>query len=156
MRLRRTARRSEVEQVGEVVDRDTGADPATGVATIDLLAVLGRLKPDDRALPVLRYLASHRPGRRGGDAIAHLRRAHHGRGQSETTIQTIHLAVVREPAERETSTEASQVTDPAVPPDRAEGAAFIEVASAAGRMATIDIPAGQPITMSMVLDEFAG
>jgi RNA polymerase sigma factor (sigma-70 family) len=56
-RLRRRARRFEVELIGEVPDRDTGADPATGVATMDLVAALGRLKPDDRALLVLRHVA---------------------------------------------------------------------------------------------------
>jgi RNA polymerase sigma factor (sigma-70 family) len=55
--LRKRSRRSEVEQIGDIPDRHGGADPATGVAMLDLIAALERLKPDDRALLVLRYMA---------------------------------------------------------------------------------------------------
>jgi RNA polymerase sigma factor (sigma-70 family) len=46
-----------VEQLGDIPDQYASADPATGVATIDLIAALERLEPDDRALLALRYMA---------------------------------------------------------------------------------------------------
>jgi RNA polymerase sigma-70 factor (ECF subfamily) len=55
--LRKRGRRLEVEQVGDIPDQYSTADPATGVATMDLIAALERLKPDDRALLILRYMA---------------------------------------------------------------------------------------------------
>jgi RNA polymerase sigma-70 factor, ECF subfamily len=55
--LRKRSRRAEVEQIAALPDGYAGADPATGVATLDLLAALQRMEPDDRALLVLRYVA---------------------------------------------------------------------------------------------------
>jgi RNA polymerase sigma-70 factor (ECF subfamily) len=55
--LRKRSRRSELEHVGDIPDPYATADPATGVAMIDLIAALERLKPDDRALLVLRHVA---------------------------------------------------------------------------------------------------
>lgn len=55
--LKKRGRRSEVAHLGEVPDQYATADPATGVAMIDLIAALERLEPDDRALLTLRYMA---------------------------------------------------------------------------------------------------
>ncbi len=55
--LKKRGRRSEVEHLGDAPDQYATADPATGVAMIDLIAALERLEPDDRALLTLRYMA---------------------------------------------------------------------------------------------------
>ena len=55
--LKKRGQRSEVEHLGDIPDQYATADPATGVAMIDLLAALERLEPDDRALLALRYMA---------------------------------------------------------------------------------------------------
>jgi RNA polymerase sigma-70 factor (ECF subfamily) len=55
--LGRATRRSKVEHPGDIPEQYVTADPATGVATIDLVAALERLRPDDRALLALRYMA---------------------------------------------------------------------------------------------------
>jgi RNA polymerase sigma-70 factor (ECF subfamily) len=55
--LKERGRRSEVAHLGDVPDHYATADPATGVAMIDLIAALERLEPDDRALLTLRYMA---------------------------------------------------------------------------------------------------
>jgi RNA polymerase sigma-70 factor (ECF subfamily) len=55
--LRKRHRRSEIELLVDLPDGYATADPATGVAMLDLVAALERLKPDDRALLALRYMA---------------------------------------------------------------------------------------------------
>jgi RNA polymerase sigma-70 factor (ECF subfamily) len=52
--LRRQRRRSEVEALADAVELG-GADPATGIASMDLRAALLRLDPDERALLAMRY-----------------------------------------------------------------------------------------------------
>jgi RNA polymerase sigma factor (sigma-70 family) len=55
--LRRHRRRAEFEIAVEASSEPGGADPATGVAAIDLDAAMTRLDPDDRALLAMRYVA---------------------------------------------------------------------------------------------------
>jgi RNA polymerase sigma factor (sigma-70 family) len=55
--LRKRGRRLEVEHGGDIPDQHGAADPATGIATMDLIAALERLDPGDRALLALRYMA---------------------------------------------------------------------------------------------------
>lgn len=53
--LRTRRRHARVEAIGDPADAPGGIDPATGIASVDLRAALGRLDPDDRALLVMRY-----------------------------------------------------------------------------------------------------
>jgi RNA polymerase sigma-70 factor (ECF subfamily) len=55
--LKKRRRASEIEHAGDIPDQYAIADPVTGVAMMDLIAAMERLKPDDRALLVLRYMA---------------------------------------------------------------------------------------------------
>jgi RNA polymerase sigma factor (sigma-70 family) len=55
LRLRR--RRSEVEWRGRAPSVDGGIDPATGIDSLDMLAAIERLDPQDRALLAMRYVA---------------------------------------------------------------------------------------------------
>lgn len=55
--LKKRHRRSLVEIHGDTEDRSGGVDPAAGVASIDLRALLERLDPEERALLALRYVA---------------------------------------------------------------------------------------------------
>jgi RNA polymerase sigma-70 factor (ECF subfamily) len=55
--LRKTRRRSEVDNVDDLADQQGTADPATGIDMIDLIRALERLAPGDRALLALRYMA---------------------------------------------------------------------------------------------------
>lgn len=55
--LNKRARRSEVEHIDRGSVDGGSADPATGVASIDLRDALERLDPDDRALLAMRYVA---------------------------------------------------------------------------------------------------
>src|SRR5262245_37480564 len=53
----RRRRRATVTQIDLDVQAPTLADPASGIARIDLVRALGRLSPEDRALLALRYVA---------------------------------------------------------------------------------------------------
>jgi RNA polymerase sigma factor (sigma-70 family) len=55
--LRRHKRRVEVELLANARSVPAGLDPATGVDSLDLLAAMDRLDPDDRALIAMRYVA---------------------------------------------------------------------------------------------------
>jgi RNA polymerase sigma-70 factor (ECF subfamily) len=55
--LRRQKRRVEVELLVSARTIAGGVDPATGVDSLDLLAAMDRLDPDDRALIAMRYVA---------------------------------------------------------------------------------------------------
>jgi len=55
--LNKRTRRSEVEHLGEAPEEPGAVDPATGIDTIDLIAAVERLEPDDRALLAMRYMA---------------------------------------------------------------------------------------------------
>jgi RNA polymerase sigma factor (sigma-70 family) len=55
--VRKRRRRSELEVFAERPDLPGGPDPATGIDSLDLLAAIGRLDPDDRALLAMRYVA---------------------------------------------------------------------------------------------------
>ena len=55
--LKKRSRRSEVEHLAETPDLHGNVDPATGVDMLDLIAALERLRPDDRALLAMRYMA---------------------------------------------------------------------------------------------------
>jgi len=50
-------RRVEVELLANARNVPAGSDPATGVDSLDLLAAMDRLDPDDRALIAMRYVA---------------------------------------------------------------------------------------------------
>jgi hypothetical protein len=63
------------------------------------------------------------------------------------------IALASEAIERGTIIGAGHLTPLIVPADWAEGMAFIDATSALGWTAAIDIPAGQLITASMLLDE---
>jgi RNA polymerase sigma factor (sigma-70 family) len=52
--LRRQRRRTAVEALADAVELGS-ADPATGIASLDLRAALLRLDPDERALLAMRY-----------------------------------------------------------------------------------------------------
>ena len=54
--LRKQRRRTEVELLASARVIEGGADPATGVDSLDLLAAMDRLEPDDRALIAMRYV----------------------------------------------------------------------------------------------------
>jgi RNA polymerase sigma-70 factor (ECF subfamily) len=54
--IRQRGRRSDVEFVADATRVAGGIDPATGVDSLDLLAALERLDPDDRALVAMRYM----------------------------------------------------------------------------------------------------
>jgi RNA polymerase sigma-70 factor (ECF subfamily) len=53
--LRRQRRRAEVEAMVDASVEPVSADPATGIASVDLKAALLRLDADDRALLTMRY-----------------------------------------------------------------------------------------------------
>ncbi len=53
--LRKSRRRTEIEQLADATSWSTAADPSTGVAAIDLRVAIDRLDPDDRALLAMRY-----------------------------------------------------------------------------------------------------
>jgi RNA polymerase sigma factor (sigma-70 family) len=55
--LRKGRRRSEAELLANARAVAAGIDPATGVDSLDLLAAMDRLAPDDRALIAMRYVA---------------------------------------------------------------------------------------------------
>ena len=57
--MRQRKRRSEVEGIADPRQVVGGVDPATGVDSIDVLAAVERLDPDDRALLVLRYVLGY-------------------------------------------------------------------------------------------------
>jgi RNA polymerase sigma factor (sigma-70 family) len=55
--LRKGKRRSQAELLANARSVIAGIDPATGVDSLDLLAAMDRLPPDDRALIAMRYVA---------------------------------------------------------------------------------------------------
>jgi RNA polymerase sigma factor (sigma-70 family) len=55
--MRKRRRRSEVEVIADPSSVRGGVDPATGIASIDLRRALERLRPEDRALLAMRYVA---------------------------------------------------------------------------------------------------
>ena len=55
--LRKRNRRSDVERGAHAPSVASGIDPATGVDSLDMLAAVERLKPEDRALLAMRYVA---------------------------------------------------------------------------------------------------
>jgi RNA polymerase sigma-70 factor (ECF subfamily) len=55
--MREQRRRSHVEAATDPSGARGGSDPAAGVASIDLRRALERLRPDDRALLAMRYVA---------------------------------------------------------------------------------------------------
>jgi RNA polymerase sigma-70 factor (ECF subfamily) len=55
--LRKRRRRSEIEVISHAGNESGGIDPATGVEALDLRAALQALKPEDRALLAMRYVA---------------------------------------------------------------------------------------------------
>jgi RNA polymerase sigma factor (sigma-70 family) len=54
--LRKGRRRSEAELLANSRDVMAGVDPATGIDSLDLLAAMDRLDPEDRALIAMRYV----------------------------------------------------------------------------------------------------
>lgn len=54
--LRRRKRSAEIELLASARHVAAGFDPATGVDSLDLLAAMDRLDPDDRALIAMRYV----------------------------------------------------------------------------------------------------
>ena len=54
--LRRRKRGAEIELIASARHVAAGLDPATGVDSLDLLAAMDRLDPDDRALIAMRYV----------------------------------------------------------------------------------------------------
>jgi RNA polymerase sigma factor (sigma-70 family) len=54
--LRKGRRRSEVELLANSSNVAAGVDPATGIDSLDLLAAMDRLDPEDRALIAMRYV----------------------------------------------------------------------------------------------------
>jgi len=54
--LRRRKRGAEIELIANARHVAAGFDPATGVDSLDLLAAMDRLDPDDRALIAMRYV----------------------------------------------------------------------------------------------------
>jgi RNA polymerase sigma-70 factor (ECF subfamily) len=55
--LRKHKRRAEAELLANAQRVPAGIDPATGIDNLDLLAAMDRLKPDERALIAMRYVA---------------------------------------------------------------------------------------------------
>ena len=55
--LKKRRRRIEVESLAAGFGAPSGRDPETGIDALDLREALGRLKPDDRALLAMRYVA---------------------------------------------------------------------------------------------------
>lgn len=55
--LRKRKRNAEVELLANAATVSGGRDPATGIDSLDLLAAMDRLDPDDRALIAMRYVA---------------------------------------------------------------------------------------------------
>lgn len=55
--LRQRRRRSDLEVAADVPRVHGGIDPATGIDSMDMLAAVERLEPDDRALLAMRYVA---------------------------------------------------------------------------------------------------
>jgi len=55
--LKKSRRRAEAELVTDVAHVPGGTDPATGVDSLDALAAMDRLDPEDRALLAMRYAA---------------------------------------------------------------------------------------------------
>lgn len=55
--LRRRRRRSDLEVATDAPVASGGIDPSTGIDSLDLLAAVKRLDPDDRALLAMRYVA---------------------------------------------------------------------------------------------------
>jgi RNA polymerase sigma factor (sigma-70 family) len=55
--LRKRKRRTEVELLANAQRVPAGADPSTGIDSLDLLAAMDRLDPEDRALIAMRYVA---------------------------------------------------------------------------------------------------
>jgi RNA polymerase sigma-70 factor (ECF subfamily) len=55
--IARRHRRVAVTELPSDLEASAGTDPAVGIARVDLVRVLGRLTPDDRALLALRYVA---------------------------------------------------------------------------------------------------
>jgi RNA polymerase sigma factor (sigma-70 family) len=54
--LRKGRRRSEAELLANARNVMAGVDPATGIDSLDLLAAMDRLDPEDRALIAMRYV----------------------------------------------------------------------------------------------------
>jgi RNA polymerase sigma-70 factor (ECF subfamily) len=55
--LEKRARRSRLEVAIDASRLEAGTDPATGIDSLDLLAAIGRLPPEDRGLLAMRYVA---------------------------------------------------------------------------------------------------
>lgn len=55
--LKKRRRRTEIESLAIGLGAPSGRDPETGIDALDLREALGRLKPDDRALLAMRYVA---------------------------------------------------------------------------------------------------
>ena len=55
--LRRRTRRPEVDYTSDVPDQRGEVDPTTGIDMLDLMAAVEHLRPDDRALLAMRYMA---------------------------------------------------------------------------------------------------
>ena len=55
--VRKRRRRSHLEVISDAPDVSGGIDPATGIDSLDMLAAIRRLAPDDRALLAMRYVA---------------------------------------------------------------------------------------------------
>ena len=54
--MKERGRRSQTEVVADISRMVGGVDPATGIDSLDALAAVDRLDPDDRALLVMRYV----------------------------------------------------------------------------------------------------
>ena len=54
--MRKRGRRSEIEVIADPTHVAGGVDPATGIDSIDLLAALDGLDPEDRTLVAMRYI----------------------------------------------------------------------------------------------------
>jgi RNA polymerase sigma-70 factor (ECF subfamily) len=61
----RRRRRATVVEIDPELMAVSSADPAVGIARLDLVRALGRLSPDDRALLALRYVAGVDAGELG-------------------------------------------------------------------------------------------
>ena len=55
--LKKRGRRSEHEAAGDAPERPGGHDPAADIESLDLRAAVERLKPDERELLAMRYIA---------------------------------------------------------------------------------------------------
>ena len=55
--VRKRKRRTDIERIAHAPAAAAGVDPATGIDSVDMLAAVERLKPEDRALLAMRYVA---------------------------------------------------------------------------------------------------